>query len=123
MLSNIIRFVKSAVTCESGREVLSRISLYFGIGKHILYFHIVFMSHALLSTDYFQTARSVFGFFVIDRTQKQTLLDMQQISFAVVKLNVQFATAENEKQYILSKCIKFQNFFFFSFRSHSRRCH
>ena len=47
MLSNIIKFVKSAVTCESGRDVLSRISLYFGIGKHILYFHIVFMSHAL----------------------------------------------------------------------------
>ena len=77
----MIKFVKSAVTCESRRGVLSRKSLYFGVGKHILYFYV---PCTVLFIEYFQTALSMFHFFVIDRTQKQTLLDMQQISFAVL---------------------------------------
>ena len=47
MLPITIQNVKCPVTCECGRVVLSRKSVYFGISKHILYFHIVFMSHTL----------------------------------------------------------------------------
>ena len=47
MLSITINFFKSAATCEYGRVVPSLKSVCFGIGKRILYFHIVFLSHTM----------------------------------------------------------------------------
>ena len=79
MLSITINFLKRALTCECWPVVLSRKSVYFGIGKRILYFYIVFMSH-VLSTEYFQTVLSMFRFFAIDCTRKKTLL-IKRISF------------------------------------------
>ena len=104
---------QSAATCESGR-VPSHKSVYFGISKLILYFsycfHVPFtvlstvyfhIPSAVLFTVYFHTLISVFCFFVIDCTRKQTLL-IRQFNFVYLKdlpsicqSNVQGLTAEN----------------------------
>ena len=60
----------SALTCECVLVVLFRKTVYFGISKRVLYFHIVFFAPCtVLSTVYFHTVLSRFRFFVIDRTR------------------------------------------------------
>ena len=98
-------------------------SVHFGISKRRLYFHIVFMPHALyflLCTSNVLSMFHFFVFFVNDRTRKQTLL-VKLFNFIIGQSKVQSALAENEEQNTLNKviCIKFQNccFFFFFLRS------
>ena len=100
MLSLMIWNVRIAVTCECGRVVQSRKSVYFGIRKLYCTVHIIFMYHVLHVP--------CFAFFVIDRTWKQTLL-IKRFDFAFIKDRpsvsqsyVQAVTAENEKQYTCS---------------------
>ena len=91
-------------------------SVHFGISKRRLYFHIVFMPHALHFLLCTSNVLSMFHFFVNDRTRKQTLL-VKLFNFIIGQSKVQSASAENEEQSTLNKiiCIKFQNFFLFFF--------
>ena len=104
--------VQSAVTCESGRaESLksARKSFYFGISKLILYFpNFIYRLLYVLFTVLFYSKISVFrtsiyAFFVINLTWKQTLW-MKLFNFVFTKdlpsisqSNVQAGEAENEE--------------------------
>ena len=53
--------IKNAVTCECGREVPSRKSVYFGVSKLILYFPYFFhVRCTVLFTMYFHTVLPMF---------------------------------------------------------------
>ena len=94
MLYFTVGNVYSAITSECGR-VPSCKSVYFGISKLILFFHIAFIYHVLCFILY----SSCFAFFVIDCTRKQVQLiklfkfiDVKDLP-SVSQSNVQAVTA------------------------------
>ena len=74
----------SAVTCEWALVVLSRKAVYFGISKRVLYFHIVFLPHALYFLLFnFTLYFPYFAFLLL--IALDTLL-VKRFSFAFIKV-------------------------------------